>query len=449
LNYASSVLRFASLLTVVFFLCGCEARNPDYCCTTLEDCAFDELPLCAQGLMCVGHECVEPTGTCASSSDCLDPQAPICGEDSTCHACVLDDECTTGVCLADGRCGSAENVIYATPEGATTGTCEIEAPCELSYARSQIRPTRSAIVLAGGTYSLSTAFRVDSSVGTLLVVGPRLAVIEHPSTGSAFEVVGGADLTVRGITIHKGLSCDSSSVTLSRVLFDEGGTEVLPRVSSDNCVATISDCELRNSPGIGLSGHGLDVQRTLIADGASIAIRASAGFSMTRSVLVRNRGGGAWVTGSATITNNFIGPENGTEKTTNPSFGGLLLDSVSGTVEHNTIYFNHADPFASPLYAGGVYCTAATAIPNNLIVQNSSGSMTMPNANIGGNCVTTGSIVSSEPFTFAGGDDLHLPGSSSPAVDAGALGTVTEDIDGEPRSDGAPDMGADEYMPGP
>ena len=419
-------------------------RNPAYCCTTLDDCDFDDLPQCEQGLVCVAHECVEPMTGCSSSDQCPGP-TPICDADSTCRPCVLDDECTSGVCLGDGTCEATDHVIYASPQGASTGTCAIDAACELTYARTQIRPDRHTIVAAGGAYSLTSAFRVDSAVGSLVLVGPRIAVFER-SAGPAFEVVGGADLTIRGVTLHQGIACDASTVSVSNVLFDEG-TEALPRIASNLCEVAITDSELRNSPGLGLLGHGFHIERTVIAGGASRAIEASAGFFMTRSVLVRNRGGAAWIRGSATITNNFIGPENGTEKTTSPSFGGLLLDSVSGTIEHNTIYYNYSDPFASPAYSGGVFCSAATAIPNNLIVQNSSGSMTEPNANVGGSCVTSGSIVSSTAFTFVGGGDLHLPGSSSPAVNAGLPGIVDVDIDGQPRSDGAPDVGADEYVP--
>lgn len=50
-----------------------------------------------------------------------------------------------------------------------------------------------------------------------------------------------------------------------------------------------------------------------------------------------------------------------------------------------------------------------------------------------------------DPF-FTSATDLHLFGSSSPAIDYGTdLSTVTVDIDGDARSSGSYDMGADEY----
>jgi hypothetical protein len=43
--------------------------------------------------------------------------------------------------------------------------------------------------------------------------------------------------------------------------------------------------------------------------------------------------------------------------------------------------------------------------------------------------------------------NYHLADSASPAVGVGTPGAVTEDFDGEPRNDGSPDVGADEFVP--
>jgi hypothetical protein len=45
--------------------------------------------------------------------------------------------------------------------------------------------------------------------------------------------------------------------------------------------------------------------------------------------------------------------------------------------------------------------------------------------------------------------DYHLRDAQSAAVNAGTVGStpVADDIDGDPRSDGLPDLGADEFVP--
>jgi hypothetical protein len=44
-------------------------------------------------------------------------------------------------------------------------------------------------------------------------------------------------------------------------------------------------------------------------------------------------------------------------------------------------------------------------------------------------------------------NDYHLASAKSPAVDVGVVGALIDDADGDPRSDGAPDVGADELVP--
>jgi hypothetical protein len=45
-------------------------------------------------------------------------------------------------------------------------------------------------------------------------------------------------------------------------------------------------------------------------------------------------------------------------------------------------------------------------------------------------------------------NDFHIADRTSAAIDTGVIGPepVTEDIDGDARDDGAPDLGADEFQ---
>ncbi|MBA2539306.1 MAG: hypothetical protein H0V17_06710 [Deltaproteobacteria bacterium] len=115
--------------------------------------------------------------------------------------------------------------------------------------------------------------------------------------------------------------------------------------------------------------------------------------------------------------------------------------------------FNDSDPVANPAFAGGLFCRNAVA-PNNLVYNNFAGNNMMANSQVGGTCNLSGSLVANgdgtnqmqfvapitEPF------DYHLANSLSPAVNAGTPGSVSEDFDGNPRSD-LPDVGADELVP--
>jgi hypothetical protein len=92
---------------------------------------------------------------------------------------------------------------------------------------------------------------------------------------------------------------------------------------------------------------------------------------------------------------------------------------------------------------------------NNLITNNFYGNQFDPNAQVGGTCTFSGSLIEASDeairFVRTGEEpfDYHLADAQSTAVNAGVLGSppITEDFDGDPRDDGMPDVGADELRP--
>ncbi len=265
----------------------------------------------------------------------------------------------------------------------------------------------------------------------------------------------------------------------------DGGTEVRPWISASSCKLTVSDADLNNSTAEGIvavangsSSTLTTITNTRIRGSASHGIRLDAGscsinattvtgsqqigvtainttLSVQRSLVASNRRGGVSRTGAGTfdVTNNFVF-RNGNDA--DGEFGGLRLISTTGVnkVQHNTIAYNDSDPTASPLYAGGLYCADAAA-PGNLIYNNFAGNNTQPNAQVGGSCDTSTSLVSNGngtnemhfvaplivPF------DYHLADALSPAVNTGPATDVNVDFDGQPRPNGLPDVGADELQP--
>ncbi|MEZ4450140.1 MAG: right-handed parallel beta-helix repeat-containing protein [Nannocystaceae bacterium] len=117
---------------------------------------------------------------------------------------------------------------------------------------------------------------------------------------------------------------------------------------------------------------------------------------------------------------------------------GIALEQACGAeVYHNTIVALQP-PFVSMEYRWGN--TSAT-IKNNLVTHNIK-------ERDGGQAELAGNLEGADPSAVvdAGAGDLHLA-PASPAIDAGVVlapGACDEDLDEEPRSDGMPDVGADE-----
>ena len=192
-----------------------------------------------------------------------------------------------------------------------------------------------------------------------------------------------------------------------------------------------------------------------ITENTLFGVYADAQFcTITKSTFYPNYQGGIACLGRYEITNNFLF-RNG-----NPSdakFGGMRLDtSTTGNrVAHNTLAQNvRAYSAVAPVYAGGLFCNNGIA-PNNLLVDNEHGNEQDPSAQKAGSCDFAGSITneSADPYLFIepynSPQNFHFSSSLSPAINAGALllMPITDDFDTNPRTDGVPDVGADEFVP--
>jgi len=330
---------------------------------------------------------------------------------------------------------------------------------------------------------LGSDFEVAGAITDLTLVGGRGAIIQRPSAGPAFEVGTSAaqsssSLTLRGISINKGVRCDNATLTLTRVAFDNGPSEALPWVEANGCLLEIADSELNDSLAEGIvasagtttitgariegsASHGVrvvaapvTVRSCTISRNAEIGVTVVGGLMIVeRSKISGNRRGGlSSVSGGFDVTNNIV-VYNGASSVA--SFGGMRLESASSgnRVQHNTVARNDSDFDATPILAGGVYCIGAVA-SNNLVVNNFRGNTTLPNAQVGGSCDFSDSLVAESAaagmFRADGTnmvDGYYLDSPTSLAVSAGVASGVTVDIDGQARSDGMPDLGADELDP--
>ena len=263
--------------------------------------------------------------------------------------------------------------------------------------------------------------------------------------------------------------------------FDQEASEIRSWVTSSGCSTSITDSELIESPQHGIAANGGSLTVTgILVEGSSgngvVCTAATCSISTSRiigsqlvgidatpialqlgrSLLTENvQGGIRAVGGTCDITNNFVF-RNGNDA--DGTFGGMRLEPSAGgnhRIEHNTIVFNDSDPAANPAFAGGLFCKNAVA-PNNLVYNNFAGNNSMPNSQVGGGCNFSGSLISNgdggltNEMHFAAPVavpfDYHLADALSPAVNAGASGSVSEDFDGDQRT-GVPDVGADEFGP--
>ena len=388
---------------------------------------------------------------------------------------MLDDECDSQVCRSDGSCEEAGNIVYASPDGLSSGDCTADAPCVVNFARTLLDASRATLRLANGTYVAVNDFVANGTA--IAVVGGSSASVTFERSGlitPLFEARSGATLSLRGFALNEGVvSSGGSTVVITRLLFDHQSITVRPWISGSGTIE-VRDSELRDSNSDGINATGtLRVLRTTIDGSAGNGIRCSttceiSGSKIKNSILIgvtstgplevlrseiagNQQGGIQQIGGSATIVNNFVF-RNGNDK--NGKFGGIRVEPSNGSparIEHNTIVFNDSDPFASPAFAGGLYCQNATA-PNNIIFSNAAGNNTMPNSQTGGVCGFNGSLIRNgdgtnelhfispiaEPF------DYHLADDQGPASNTGMSTTVTEDFDGDPRGS-LPDIGADEF----
>ena len=297
------------------------------------------------------------------------------------------------------------------------------------------------------------------------------------------EASDGGALTVRGISLDKQVVCSNfGHINVTRVAFANPGIEHTPWITLSMCsTASVTDSDLADSPadgiraefggdlavtgstisrsianGISSMGQHVIINRSTVTDSGDLGVRASVQMlAIHRSTILSNHGGGISGTGGIfDITNNFIA-RNGNDNT--GEFGGLRLDTTlpGNRVIHNTIDRNDSNPTANPLYAGGFFCRGGGVFANNLIVNNFAGSATQPNAQTGGTCDLAGSLISAadNAYHFVSSGALpfnyHLADRTSQAVNAGMIVVAgePEDFDGEPRNDGAPDVGADELKP--
>lgn len=487
-------LRFLTLLGILFG--GCTRHNPAFCCLNEEDCAAlgaDELRPCESGQVCSEHTCrlieCETASDCSAQagpycsygvcsevcrvdSDCIGlDAAPRCASDGVCVGCTSnadcsgstpvcdparrscepcrdDAECPSGVCLAaDGRCASPEELIYVHADGQDDGNpCTKTAPCKtIDAALLRVGPMRGVIRLLGSQFVLPTQLTLKD---VEVYIDAQRTEVLRSGGGTRIRVEGTSPVTLEGLRLSTDLGTDSE-IVIATANQHVRLSQIDAAVTRSNLVYVMTgSAEIVNSKitgptlyGVLCTGSELEIRGstlnrvTIDGSGCIVTLRENH-FTNTRTVIFS----------PLSATNNLIVS---TDADCELGMGGSTVRIV-----HNTFICQRATPVTgNPLSAAVPYCTPDSDVTNNIFAWNSATPIDERCLAVARNNaflpettspLPSGSIRAAASELFADplrGDFRLRPG--SPAIGAGLpIPGLSVDLEGNRRSDTAPDLGA-------
>ncbi|HWU89756.1 MAG TPA: right-handed parallel beta-helix repeat-containing protein [Kofleriaceae bacterium] len=440
---------------------------------------------------------------CLQETDCTGVR-PVCDQArNVCVECQRHDQCASELCLDNGSCADPADVAYVSDNGSNSQMCSKDMPCQnLGQALSVMRK----FIKVTGTINAAASINGDMlALKTFSIYGePGMSSLTRPDNGTVLKIEKGVnialfDLSIAGSpTKGVGLEIKDSNTVVSTtrvsvqgnkgtgageglgVLLTAGSLTMNDSSVSDNVAIgvlvmagsfesnrssiyknqgtagvqtsgsfTMRDSKVyQNQIGVNVLGGTTTFDHSWIYENTGSAGVISAAGSMVTigsSVIAGNTGtrGGLDIDGIFSISNNIISA-NGNPATT---LSGVRLGSSTGTFQFNTV----ADNATTGLDLG-IACSAPFAISNNILTGNTANG-----------CAVTYSLTDAPVLSGMGnktGDPMFikltdpldptfyriLSGSAAKdSADPAATSTVMKDIDGQARSDGKPDMGADEY----
>lgn len=381
---------------------------PDSNCTANTDCTTPGTSVCDV----TAKQCVQCT---ASDHAACSGTAPVCGADNACRACAAHSECASDACsFADGSCVAETDVAYAdSASGTNNTTCDRATPC-----------TSLVAALATGRHFVRFRGMIDEAVvlgdgRVATILADSGATLTHSGDDAVLTVTGnGTSLTVYDLTI--------SGNTMA------GGGVVVPKTGGAPTLSLIN---------------------TTITNHAAQGISVEAGaFTLARSAISRNLGGGVVIDGSATffmVGNTFF--LNGGLTSTTGAVRITAKQSQLNRLDFNS-FFNNAKQGTGGAVScdAGIMFTASNNIIYNpaLVADPTTGSCTYAYSLIQpGTVPPNAHNLSGDPeFVDTTMGDLHLlPGSpafqaADPAADVSGL--ALHDIDGKPRTPPPATLGA-------
>lgn len=268
-------------------------------------------------------------------------------------------------------------------------------------------------------------------------IGSLRQVITYATNGTTVTfsngLAGGTIVLTNGqITLNKNLTIDGSTLSNGVAISGNNVSRVFEVASG---VVTLNSVTITNGNVLNISGLG-----------GGLLVDSNATLYVNNSVIVGNVAGygggilnnyGTLAVNNSSVFGNSAGASGGLG-------GGIYNFQGTLTVRNCTIMGNSATN--GPGTGGGLYTTANGAVTNTIICSNNAPNF--PNLLASGSFTSANNLVDANPLLAPpgnyGGPTLNrppLPG--SPAIDAGAGTTLTNDQRGFPRVSGsAPDIGA-------
>ncbi len=395
--------------------------GPDGRCENVGVCSFPA-SACASGWGYAAEAAGELAGTCVP----------------TCDLAGGDAACASGVCI-DGACASESEVRYVATSGSDGAVCSAAEPCRTVARALAARSGRAIVALAPGSYpgsvEINPTDQVDPPFAVWLVgqVGangerPTILATDTAVNRDAIELTRGA-ATIRHLELHgaaqqgsDGVRANpSTSATIDDSVIVGGRGLDADAVDCTSCDLDIRRSELRGSQSLGIY---VETGRQIVLIGNTIAGNSDGGFDVTAA--------------TCTIGSNAI-VDNGSATS---AVGGARLSCTTHQFEHNTLARNTA---MDPTRAQYRCESGAAANVSNLFDGPAAGVTGCDHAY---SLVTSGTLAGMNNQTaaasFVSATDVHLRPDSPARGAASPTTTIAIDLDGEPRIQGAPDIGADE-----
>jgi hypothetical protein len=271
------------------------SRNTCRGCTSIADCTqlSSTTPVCVTATNTAGGAQPGTCVGCVANSDCTGAGTstkPICELTTTnggtpvnsCRACAKDAECGgPGVCMKDGHCAVAGEVIFVDESAGCTGNDGSAASpyCLLPTGVGQLAKGRNVLIILG---TVGERLTIATPQINPVIVGRKNTAGDAPvipATNGAGISVSSDTVLIRDITVSGGLQASgtrgvlvsgTAKVTLLRVTVNLGNGG--PGVDAETgTTLSMDECYVENNPvgGILVNGATANIQNTVIASSPS------------------------------------------------------------------------------------------------------------------------------------------------------------------------------------
>jgi hypothetical protein len=280
------------------------------------------------------QSCKLPDGatvtSCSVNHTCSVPKTTSCGA-YTCNA--GGTACLTS-CADHAGCVAGSVCDRSAAGTAGAGVC-IDPAKVLTLSGSDLQGAinnlgaKTHIKIPAGTYTQNLTITGKS----VALVGLPGAIIKPVPAGAAITVTNSAQVTVQGLTVTGATGAGGHGI------YCYGGASI-------SSTLTVVESVIESNSGIGITATNCNV-------------------NLHRSTVRNNAGGGVKLdSGTFKLTDNLIGPDNGS---TTSTLGGVQLSGGTVTFVNNTVVDNKAPPATS----AGVICSSGYTLRNSILAGNS------------------------------------------------------------------------------